>query len=145
MSWIQLQNSDVLNVISYQELQIVRTLTIQSGQADPDLVRGFLSNQNPLGPEGTIPDKLVAPTLDIFAFYFFKRTPTLLNDDRRSAYKEAIALLELIRKGDLRVEAPLTAATEQPQIAIPNINTTPPRLPTNPCGRQFTRVTEDGI
>lgn len=154
MAWIQLQNSDALNAISYQELQTVRTLTIQSGQTDPvaptlqfvtDLVRGFIANQNALGPEGTIPDKLVAPTLDIFAFYLFKRAPALLTDDRRQAYKEAMLLMEMVRKGDLRVEPALVAASEQPLIPAPTISTTPPQYPTNPCGRQFTRVTEDGI
>jgi hypothetical protein len=109
------------------------------------LVRGFVAHQNSLGPEGTIPDKLVAPALDIFVFYFFKRSPALLNDDRRNAYKEAMALLEMVRRGDLRVETPAIPATEQPPIPAPTISTKPPLFPTNPCGRQFTRVTEDGI
>src|SRR5271156_512205 len=107
MAWITPAEPDVLTVLSETELATYRAAALASGQADPlpptlaqvvDLVRGYVGADRPttLGVSGTIPQKLLAPALDLVAVRLPQRVGVPPKDVRKSAADQAIRLLEQV-------------------------------------------------
>ncbi|MDO8595264.1 MAG: DUF1320 family protein, partial [Sulfuricaulis sp.] len=66
------------------------------------LVRGYVSQRTTPGAAGTIPDSLKASALDIAAYRLAKRAGHR-TDLLQSAHDAAIALLEKIAKGEVKL------------------------------------------
>ena len=124
MSWNALTEADVLTVLAGPELEAIRAAALKAEQVDPvqpvidevtSLVRGYIAgcSSNQLGPDGTIPDKLQRPALDIIAVNIPARVRQKTTDDRNQAKKEAIRLLERVADCKFHIEAPATPTEEQ--------------------------------
>jgi hypothetical protein len=146
MSWIIPTESDVLTVLSETELATYRAAATASGQADPlaptlaqvvDLVRGYVGAYRPntLGAAGTIPQKLLAPALDLVAVRLPQRVGVSPKDVRQSAANAAIKLLEQVANGAFNIEEPDDVSTE---------TTSAPRPTITARHRQFSRRQEEG-
>src|SRR5271167_5246881 len=107
MAWITPAESDVLTVLSESELSTYRAAATASGQADPlaptlaqvvDVVRGYVGAYKPntLGLPGTIPQKLLAPALDLVAVRLPQRVGVPPKDVRLMASGRAVRLLEQV-------------------------------------------------
>src|ERR1700679_4062975 len=123
MSWILPTESDVLTVLSESELSTYRAAATAVGQADPlaptlaqvvDLVRGYVGAYRPntLGLPGTIPQKLLAPALDLVAVRLPQRVGVPPKDVRKAAADQAVRLLEQVAAGTFNIEEPDSATTE---------------------------------
>src|ERR1700692_304874 len=100
MAWIIPAEADVLTALSESELSTYRAAATASGQADPlaptlaqvaDLVRGYVGayKANTLGLPGTIPQKLLAPALDLVAVRLPQRVGVSPKDVRQAAAIQA--------------------------------------------------------
>jgi hypothetical protein len=147
MAWITPAESDFLTVFSETELATYRAAALAGGQADPvaptlaqvvDLVRGYVGAYKPntLGLPGTIPQKLLAPALDLAAVRLPQRVGVAPKDVRRSAADQAIRLLEQVAAGVFNIEEPDSSTTE---------TTSAPRPSISGNDRDFTRCTEEGV
>ena len=147
MAWITPAESDVLTVLSETELATYRAAATANGQADPlaptlaqvvDLVRGYVGAYKPntLGLAGTIPQKLLAPALDLVAVRLPQRVGVPPKDVRQMAAGRAVRLLEQVAAGVFNIEEPDSATTE---------TTSAPRPSINANTRNFTRCTEEGV
>jgi hypothetical protein len=147
MSWIIPAESDVLTVLSETELATYRAAALAAGQADPlaptlaqviDLVRGYVGacKPNTLGLPGTIPQKLLAPALDLVAVRLPQRVGVPPKDVRKAAAEQATRLFEQVASGDFNIEEPDTASAETTAAPKPTIEAR---------HRQFTRRSEEGI
>ena len=147
MAWIVPGESDVLTVLSETELATYRAAATASGQADPlaptlaqvvDLVRGYAGAYRPntLGLPGTIPQKLLAPALDLVAVRLPQRVGVAPKDVRQMAASRAVRLLEQVAAGIFNIEEPDTATSE---------TTSAPRPSVVGHRREFTRRTEEGV
>lgn len=123
MSWNAITEDDVLTVLAGPELEAIRAAALKAGQADPlqptvddvtDMVRGYVAGcaSNQLGPDGTIPAKLVRPALNIIAVDIPNRVRQSIPDARKEARKEAIRLLEQVANCKFHIEAPVTVSEE---------------------------------
>src|SRR5471030_1760789 len=146
MAWIIPAESDVLTVLSESELATYRAAALASGQADPlaptlaqvvDLVRGYVGAYKPntLGLAGTIPQKLLAPALDLVAVRLPQRVGVSPKDVRLSAANQAVRLLEQVASGEFNIEEPDEASTE---------TTSAPRPTIHARHREFSRKNEEG-
>jgi hypothetical protein len=137
----------VLTVLSETELATYRAAATASGQADPlaptlaqvvDLVRGYVGAYRPntLGLPGTIPQKLLAPALDLVAVRLPQRVGVAPKDVRQMAASRAVRLLEQVAEGIFNIEEPDTATSE---------TTSAPRPSVVGHRREFTRRTEEGV
>jgi hypothetical protein len=146
MAWIIPAESDVLTVLSETELATYRAAATASGQADPlaptlaqvvDLVRGYVGAYRPntLGAAGTIPQKLLAPALDLVAVRLPQRVGVSPKDVRQIAATQAVKLLEQVASGDFNIEEPDDASMETTSAPRPTI-----------CARhrEFSRREEEG-
>jgi len=147
MAWIVPAESDVLTVLSETELATYRAAATASGQADPlaptlaqvvDLVRGYVGAYRPntLGLPGTIPQKLLAPALDLVAVRLPQRVGVPPKEVRKSAAEQAVRLLEQVASGDFNIEEPDSASLE---------TTSAPRPSVTANNRNFTRCSEEGV
>src|SRR5476649_429665 len=136
MSWILPTESDVLTVLSESELSTYRAAATASGQADPlaptlaqvvDLVRGYVGAYKPntLGLPGTIPQKLLAPALDLVAVRLPQRVGVSPKDVRQAAATQAIQILEQVANGVFNIEEPDTATSEVSSAPKPTIEARP--------------------
>ena len=132
MSWIIPAESDVLTALSETELATYRAAATATGQADPlaptlaqvvDLVRGYVGAYKPntLGPAGTIPQKLLAPALDLVAVRLPQRVGVSPKDVRQSAATAAVRLLEQVAAGVFNIEEPDVATDEITSAPRPSI------------------------
>ena len=132
MSWITPSESDVLTVLSETELATYRAAATASGQADPlaptlaqvvELVRGYVGAYRPntLGEPGTIPQKLLAPTLDLVAVRLPQRVGVSPKDVRQQAAASAVRLLERVAAGEFNIEEPIDATAEITSAPKPTI------------------------
>lgn len=123
MAWIEITEADVLTVLSGPELEGYRAVALKAGQVDPvgptiaqvtDLVRGYVGGckQNTLGEGATIPQKLLAPALDILAVRIPKRVGRDPKPGRQSAHDEAVKLLEMVSRCMFDIEEPETPTDE---------------------------------
>jgi len=146
MAWIVPTEADVLTVLSETELASYRALATADGQADPllptlaqvvDLVRGYAGawRPNTLGLPGTIPQKLLAPALDLVAVRLPQRVGVPPKDVRRAAADQAVRLLEQVAAGEFNIEEPDDISSE---------TTAAPRPSIRAGERHFTRRTEEG-
>jgi hypothetical protein len=133
MSWITITEADLLTAISGDELTGFREAALASGQADPvaptiaqviDLVRGYVGGckTNQLGPSGTIPQKLLAPAIDIIVARIPNRVGKSPKPGRADNQKSAIELLERVASCNFDIEEPATLSTEQPSSASPSFS-----------------------
>jgi hypothetical protein len=132
MAWIIPAESDVLTTLSETELATYRAAALASGQADPvaptlaqvvDLVRGYVGAYKPntLGLPGTIPQKLLAPAIDLVAVRLPQRVGVPPKDVRQMAASRAVRLLEQVASGVFNLEEPLTATSETTAAPSPTI------------------------
>src|SRR5476651_2398599 len=147
MAWIAPAEADVLTVLSESELSTYRAAATASGQADPlaptlaqvvDLVRGYVGAYRPntLGLAGTIPQKLLAPALDLVAVRLPQRVGVSPKDVRTLAASRAVRLLEQVAAGTFNIEEPDDATNE---------TTSAPRPTVTARHREFSRSTEEGV
>ena len=132
MSWIIPAESDVLTVLSETELAAYRAAALASGQADPvaptlaqvvDLVRGYVGAYKPntLGLPGTIPQKLLAPALDLVAVRLPQRVGVPPKEVRQAAANRAVRLLEQVAAGTFNIEEPVVPTSEVTSAPGPSI------------------------
>jgi hypothetical protein len=132
MAWIIPAESDVLTTLSETELATYRAAALASGQADPlaptlaqvvDLVRGYVGAYKPntLGLPGTLPQKLLAPALDLVAVRLPQRVGVPPKDVRQMAAGRAVRLLEQVAAGTFNIEEPVTATSETTSAPSPSI------------------------
>jgi len=147
MAWITPAESDVLTVLSEAELATYRAAALAGGQADPlaptltqvvDLVRGYVGAYKPntLGLSGTIPQKLLAPALDLVAVRLPQRVGVTPKDVRKTAADQAVRLLEQVASGDFNIEEPDNATRETTSAPRPTIQARDPH---------FARHSEEGV
>ncbi len=147
MAWIIPAESDVLTVLSETELATYRAAALASGQADPltptlaqvvDLVRGYVGAYKPntLGLPGTIPQKLLAPALDLVAVRLPQRVGVPPKEVRKTAADQAVRLLEQVAAGVFNIEEPESPTTE---------TTSAPRPTIEARHRHFTQRSEEGV
>ena len=147
MAWIIPAESDVLTALSETELATYRAAATASGQADPvaptlaqvvDLVRGYVGAYKPnsLGLPGTIPQKLLAPALDLVVVRLPQRVGVPPKDVRQAAAMSAIRLLEQVAAGTFNIEEPDSFTLETTEAPSPSI--------VGNC-RLFTRCSEEGV
>lgn len=145
--WIQPTEADVLTVLSEAELSTYRATATASGQADPvaptlaqvvDLVRGYVGANGPntLGAAGTIPQKLLAPALDLVAVRLPQRVGVPPKEVRKDAADRAVRLLEQVAAGTFSIEEPDEATRE---------TTAAPRPSLAARERIFDRASEEGL
>ena len=147
MAWIIPAESDVLTVLSETELATYRAAATASGQADPlaptlaqvvDMVRGYVGAYRPntLGLPGTIPQKLLAPALDLVAVRIPQRVGVSPKDVRLTSATQALRLLEQVAAGAFNIEEPEDATSE---------TTAAPRPTIEARRRHFGHREEEGI
>jgi hypothetical protein len=147
MAWIIPSENDLLTSLSETELAAYRAAALASGQADPvaptlaqvvDLVRGYVGAYRPntLGEAGTIPQKLLAPAIDLAAVRLPQRVGVPPKDVRKSAADAAVRLLEQVAAGVFNIEEPDTTSTEITSAPTPTIQARRPR---------FDRRQEEGL
>jgi len=145
--WISPAESDVLTVLSETELATYRAAALASGQTDPlaptlaqvvDLVRGYVGAYRPntLGLPGTIPQKLLAPALDLVAVRLPQRVGVPPKDVRLLASGRAVRLLEQVAAGTFNIEEPDSPTLE---------TTSAPRPSIEARHRHFTQRKEEGV
>src|SRR5277367_4182376 len=133
MAWITPAESDVLTVLSEAELATYRAAALASGQSDPlaptlaqvvDLVRGYVGAYRPntLGAPGTIPQKLLAPALDLVAVRLPQRVGVSPKDVRQAAAAQAVRLLERVAAGEFNIEEPDEVTPEITSAPAPTIS-----------------------
>lgn len=137
--WISPTENDLLTSLSETELASYRSAALASGQADPvaptlaqivDLVRGYVGAYRPnvLGAAGTIPQKLLAPAVDLVAVRLPQRVGVTPKDVRKAAADAAIRLLEQVAAGDFNIEEPDVASAETTSAPRPTISARVPRF-----------------
>ena len=147
MAWIIPVESDVLTAISETELATYRAAATAAGQVDPlaptlaqvvDLVRGYVGAYKPntLGLPGTIPQKLLAPALDLVVVRIPQRVGVTPKEVRQAAALNAVQLLEQVAAGTFNIEEPDSPALETTEAPSPSI--------VGNC-RNFTRCSEEGL
>jgi hypothetical protein len=147
MAWITPAESDLLTTISETELATYRAAALAGGQADPvaptlaqvvDLVRGYVGAYRPntLGAAGTIPQKLLAPAIDLVAVRLPQRVGVPPKDVRKAAADAAVRLLEQVAAGDFNIEEPDEGSTEITSAPRPSIHARRPH---------FTPRSEEGL
>lgn len=122
--WISISEADVLTVLSGPELDAYRNAAKASGQTDPvaptiaqvtALVRGYVGawGRNRLGESGTIPEKLLAPALDLIALRLPQRVRVNPNEVRKLNAQAALRLFEQVANGLFDIEEPLVPDAEK--------------------------------
>ncbi len=139
MAWITISEDDVLTALCSPELEGYRAAALETGQADPvqpaisqvtDLVRGYVGGNpsNQLGAAGTIPQKLLAPALDIIAVRVPQRVGQAPAAVRKTAEENAIRLLEQVASGKFSIEEPVVKSAEKENTASPTWKARPSRF-----------------
>jgi len=118
MAWRAILESDLLTRLSGSELSGFRAAAKAPGQIDPmqpiidqitDLVRGYVAAcaDNPLGIDGTIPDELMGPAIDLIVPEMSKRCAGLILDPkglREKAADTAMSILRDVASCDFTIE-----------------------------------------
>jgi len=148
MAWRVLTRSDILTKLSGGELESIEaqfessgtTLSVLIAQAT-DRVRGYISAHaaNTLGPEGTLPERLIADTVAYLIPELYGHTAGLLidlSDTRKEAAERAEKLFRNVAAGRYLVEDPETAGDDNKATITPSVTSKT---------RYFTRQSQDGI
>jgi len=103
-----------------------------------DLVRGYVGAYKPntLGLPGTIPQKLLAPALDLVAVRLPQRVGVSPKDVRQAAAIQAVRLLEQVAAGTFNIEEPDSPTLETTEAPRPSIVA---------HRRHFTERSEEGV
>lgn len=115
MSWRKITQADFEAALSRKEIELFarssnpdedspvdRQLAITT-----DAVRGFVRSGRKCRicpEEGTLPDMLIAPALDIAVFNLLKRFSPAISEPRTAAYNRANSLMERIATGEIAPE-----------------------------------------
>lgn len=150
MAWRALTETDIKTRLSGPELAAFRAVALATGQTDPvaavitqvtDLVRGYIAAcpSNRLGEEGTIPTKLIGPSVDMMVIEIQSRAAGKVIDpdgNRKEANRTAMSILRDVAACRFGIEAPEDESEEQAA------NNTPTFF-----GREFAfqRTHQDGI
>lgn len=121
--WISITEADVLTVLSGPELDAYRNAAKAVLQADPvapviaqvtALARGYVGacGRNRIGEPGTIPEKLLAPALDLIALRLPQRVRVNPSEVRRLNAQEALRLFERVANCQFDIEEPEVADEE---------------------------------
>lgn len=133
MSWTTITVETLKSRNAGAEVTALQESAIADGQNDPvveiiqqvvDEVRGYIDAGGfTLGSGSTVPSRLVLATINRIRFEAATRLPggALLDQDRRDANIQAIALLQRVASGKYSVETPETASTETSGTATPRI------------------------
>lgn len=111
--WRAPTEADLTISISETELAAYRTAATQTEELaamltrGANLVRGYIrgNTEIKMGPEGTIPEALIAPLMDYLAVDVIKRPGIESSDDRKTARKEAIQLFKDVASKAYQVES----------------------------------------
>lgn len=149
MAWIAITEDMVKTRMAGAELNAVRTAALSAGQADPltevvtecvNEVRGYVAGckANRLELGAKVPEKLKAATLARIVFELASRLPVkgLVTEERKTADRDAKALLRLVSQCDFAIEEPVTIDPEKVQNPSPKI--------VAPC-LKFTQQDQDGL
>ena len=118
MAWRAVTDTDIKSKLSSEELAQIRA-SAEAG-TDPvadsvriitDKVRGFVAanSRNVMGPEGTIPERLIDAAVALLVVDVYGRTAGLLidlSDTRKKAAESATSLLRDAARGLFAVELP---------------------------------------
>ena len=148
MAWRKLTRSDVLTKLSGGELESVEsnldnsgtTLALMIDQATAR-VRGYICahSGNTLGPEGTLPERLIADTVAYLVVELWSQTAGMLIDmdeTRKLSAERAERLFREVAAGRYKIEDPVEIGTDNKATPLPSL--TSKKL-------HFTRAQQDGI
>ena len=133
MSWTTITVETLKTRNAGAEVTALQESAIADGQADPvveiiqqvvDEVRGYIDAGGlSLGVEGTVPRRLVLAVINRIRYEAATRLPggALLDDDRREANRQAVALMQRVADGKFFVEAPAVESEEVSGAALPSI------------------------
>lgn len=144
--WINLTENDALSVVNLPTLKAAREKVIAAGQPDPlpeklsqaiGKVRGVIgaSGKYTLGEGETIPPRLKATTLDLFAVMILGRLDLTISPVKETLYKSAEATLRDVRDGTFAIDDPETPSAEPEQSYTPMVSGRE---------RQWGRAAQDG-
>lgn len=126
MSWRAITEADVLTQISGDELTAIRAAALGTGQADPVAptmlqvtrqVRGYVAGNPANGLEAgdTVPDELIRAAVALIVVELMPRAGGLMidqGDARRSAARDALAILRDVAAGRMVIVQPTVVSTE---------------------------------
>lgn len=125
MAWITLAEADIVTKLSGPETTALKTAALKLEQTDPLAeiltqitreIRGYVSacTDNTLGEGPTIPDELLSAAISRVRFELATRlpAPSLLDENRKEANRQAIALLQQVAACKFRLVQPESASTE---------------------------------
>jgi phage gp36-like protein len=132
MAWQSISTDDIKTRLAGAEVSALQTAALASGQTDPlpevvaqvvDEVRGYVAAGGiPLGAASTIPAKLLSAALAIVRFRLATRLPRFpFDDNRKTEYRDAVALLGRVADGRFLVEEPTTLDTESTAAPSPSV------------------------
>lgn len=123
--WITPNPESLKTVLTGKEYDLVQNAAKADGQSDPlpeivqrivRLIRGKVAaGGNKIADGQTIPDELEDAFLAIYRFNALTRFPNLkglLDDARKEAKKDALALLDSVSAGKMQIEAPEEVTAE---------------------------------
>lgn len=116
-TWIEIAEADVLTVLAGPELAAYREAALADGQADPvqpaidaitEDVRGYVAGcaKNTLGPDGTIPKRLLRDALALIAVDIPGRVGKTPKDVRKTKAAEALEKLKLVARCQYAIADP---------------------------------------
>lgn len=125
MSWIPITIDLLHQKSAGAEVDAARTAALALGEPDPvpgiieqvvREVRGYVANcpRNTLGPAGTIPDELLGQAINRIRFEAATRIPggALMDDDRRTANRDAWTMIKDAGRCAVSIEQPEIASEE---------------------------------
>lgn len=128
MAWISLDDDSITSALTGPELDALRTAALESGQPDPvnavlqqvaRLVRGKCAAGGIAQGTGlAIPDELILAAVAIVRFTALSRMPGMvfLQDDwRKTAYSDALKLLDQVADRKFYVVPAITEAPDEEQ------------------------------
>jgi hypothetical protein len=138
MSWTTITIETLKTRNAGAEVTALQESALGDGQSDPvleviqqvvDEVRGYVDAGGfSLGAGATVPGRLLLAAVNRIRFEAATRLPggALLDQDRREANSQAIALLQRVADGKFSIEAPETVSDETsgattPRITIPTL------------------------
>jgi hypothetical protein len=123
--WTTITDAHILGKSAGGEVAAAREAALADGQTDPvpgiveQVVREVRAavatcERNTLGPVGTIPDELLGAALNRIRFECATRLPggALMDEDRRTANRDALRMIERAAECKVTIEQPDTASPE---------------------------------
>lgn len=142
-TWIEIAEADVLTVLAGAELEGYRESALADGQEDPvqpaidavtEDVRGYVAGcaKNTLGPDGTIPKRLLRDALALIAVDIPGRVGKAPKEVRKTKAAEAIEKLKLVAACKYAIADPSSdqeATTESDAAPSPSFTGRDRRVP----------------